>query len=216
MLALVLLAFVVSTCAAHGAARGDWRTYKAAGFSIALPSSWRVVPQSDTQLRALIERLESRRKFDLALQYLAILNDPYQRGRAGGFSFQAFPWPADDYPITTDLVVRRMQVPPTLATDEKTLRRFAVGLADGLRPQVRKDGGTVSAVRPVRLPAGPAFTFNGSTPLDSTYGGAKSAFGIFVVGSGRTVYMIHFRADSRAYSARARTFSRIASTISFR
>lgn len=211
---LVLLAFVVGTAAPQAAPGDAWSTYKTAGFSIGLPSSWKVVPQSDPQLRALIERLRSRGKFDLAQQYVQILNDPYQRG--GGFAFQAFPWPADDYPITTDLIVRHTRVPQTLRADGKALREIAIGLAGELRLQLRKDGGTVSAVHPTRIPAGPAFAFHGSTPLDPSYGGAKSAFGLVVVGSGRTVYMIQLRGDSRAYSSRAAKFARIASTISFR
>ena len=210
------LAFVLGVAASPAANHDTWTTYRsdAPRFSIALPSSWRTVPRSDAELRALIRRLRSQGKIDLAQQYVQILSDPYQRG--GQFAFQSFLWPADDYPITTDMTVRLTRVPQALRKDGKALREMTVGFADELRREMRKDGGTLSSVRPTRIPAGPAYAFNGTTPLDPSYGGAKSAFGVVVTGSGHTVYMVQFRADSRAYAARAATFARIASTISFR
>jgi hypothetical protein len=162
----------------------------------------------------VIRLLRSQGKLDLAQQYVRILKDSYQRG--GQFAFQAFPWPADDYPITTDMTVRLTRVPQVLGKDGKALRAMTVGLADELRREVRKDGGTLSSVRRTRMPAGPAYALDGTTPLDPSYGGAKSAFGVVVTGSGHVVYIVHFRADSHAYATRAGTLARIASTISFR
>jgi hypothetical protein len=213
---LAVLASVLSVAASRAANHDAWTTYRSdvPRFSIALPSSWRTVPRSDAALRTLIRRLRSQGKLDLAQQYGRILSDPYQRG--GQFAFQAFPWPADDYPITTDMTVRLARVPQVLGKDGKVLREMTVGLADELRKEVRKGGGTLGSVRRTRIPAGPAYAFDGTTPLDPSYGGAESAFGVVVTGSGHTVYMLQFRADSRAYAARAATFARIAATISFR
>ena len=89
---------------------------------------------------------------------------------------------------------------------------MTVGFADELRRDA-KGRRIASGVRPTRITAGPAYAFNGTTPLNPSYGGAKSAFGVVVTGSGHTVYMVQFRADSRCTS---RDLRRIASTISFR
>ena len=133
------LAFVLGVAASPAANHDTWTTYRsdAPRFSIALPSSWRMLSSVGCRLRALIGVVRSQGKFDLAQQYGQILSDPYQRG--GLFAFQAFLWPADDHPITTD-----MTGDPTEShgsrKDGKALREMTVGFADELRREMRKDG----------------------------------------------------------------------------
>lgn len=111
VVAVVLVVSVVLADVAAGS-RSNWRKFAVSksGFSIQIPASWKVVPQSSTTLRALIHKLIAEHQLRLAAQYQVALTDPSGRQ---GFLFDAFQWPEIPGPFGTDVIVKELPLSGT-------------------------------------------------------------------------------------------------------
>jgi hypothetical protein len=84
-------------------------------------------------------------------------------------------------------------------------------VADGMRGPAT----TLHPVRFVRLPAGRAGLIRGVQRLDPSYGGAKTAFSLYLLLHGGKLYSIVFRTDSRYERRQSSTFEAIARTFGY-
>lgn len=203
MRAAVLLAALT---VAHG---GGWRTYSdaAAGFSLAVPGSWRVVPRADAALAALERRLQQRKQLALANE-LAVVAAERRRVKTT-FAFQALQWPAPAGPTVPDVAVRTepLTAHTTAAALPTIARQYAKALAGA-------KGATLQPLAQVRLPAGRAARITGSTPLGRAK--LRSGFVVYLLVHGPRLYSIAFRGSAAQTVSEAPLFARVAATLRFR
>ena len=172
------LAAVVSTAA-------GWHTVpdRAGGYSIAVPSSWQVVPRSTPALDALVKRLRDEKRTALAYQYAQIA--AVRRATHVVYSFQAFAWPAPAGRVVPDVTVK---IDPLAAgATAADLPRIARQIAKTLDAAP-----TATASMPVRrvVPAGPAQLVTGSTQVSKT---VRSRFALYLLIRGKRLYSVTFR-----------------------
>lgn len=204
--AVSLLAALCVAGAATAAKPKPWTRYvdKAAGFSITIPTDWGVVPRTPAQVKALVAKLKKRKQTDLAKQYQAILDNPATRKDLSEFEFQAFLWPAPASPVETDVQVRVTAIAKTYEPADLP----AIGKV--FARQFKGPGRRVSGPKSVELGAGRSVVISGTVPLGKQYGGAKTAFTLYLfVGKGR-LYQVSFRTDSRSQTRVAPLFALIA------
>jgi hypothetical protein len=189
--------FVVLAWLAPGTASavGSWRTVDdaAAGFSIAVPGTWRLVPHSTPALARLVHRLATEKRTALATQYAEILAARRVRNSAD-FRFQAFPWPAPKGAVVPDVTVKID--PLRRGTRPSALPLIARQIAKALSRS--KAAGVATTVRRV-LPGGTAYVVTGTTRLSRT---TRSRYAVYLLIHGRRLYSISFRGPATAAETR--------------
>ena len=193
MRAAALLAAVCLTAAATAHA-ADWRrvTDAAAGYSIAVPSGWHVVPRSLPQLQARIRQEVKAKHTALATQFAEVA--AARRAAHTTYRFQAFAWPPPKGAVVPDVTVKTDRL--TKGTTSAALPAIARQIAKSLS---RSAGAKVAA--PVRrtLPAGRAVLVSGSLRLSKA---VRSRFALYLLVHGRTLYSLTFRGPRTAAEQR--------------
>jgi hypothetical protein len=186
--AAVVLALAAALAPAAHAGSGDaWRVVRdpAAGFSIAVPAGWRVVPRSTPALKALVVRLRGRKQVALSNQLTAILA-ARRNAPSGGFRFQAFAWPPPDGQIVPDVSVK-----VDAAAPKATARDLPVLAKQIERALGSARGTTVEHPVAERLPAGHGIRLAGTVRLGKT--SRRSGFTLHLLLRGRRLYSLSFR-----------------------
>ena len=193
-LAVTVLA-VACLMSGTASAAGSWRTVDdaAAGFSIAVPGTWRLVPRSTPALARLVHRLATEKRTALATQYAEILAARRVPNRAV-FRFQAFAWPAPKGAVVPDVTVTID--PLRRGTRPSSLPLIARQIAKALSGS--KAATVATTVRRV-LPGGTAFVVTGTTRLSRT---TRSHYAVYLLIHGRRLYSISFRGPATAAETR--------------
>ena len=185
---------MLRSSAGSAAAAVSWRTVAdpGAGYSIAVPTAWQVVPRSTPRLNALIARLRDDERAALANQYAQIAAT--RRATHTVYRFQAFAWPPPQGRVVPDVTVKTD--PLTAGTTQAALPYIARQIAKAL-----SGSATATASTPVRrtLPAGPAVVVTGMTSVTKV---VRSRYAIYLLIHGRKLYSVSFRGPKTAVEDR--------------
>lgn len=174
--------------AGSAAAPAPWThvTDSVAGYSIAVPASWQVVPRSTQRLDARVAQARRLKQFALANQFAEIAAVRRKTGTV--YRFQAFAWPPPKGAVVPDVTVRIAAL--THSTTRVALPLIARQIAKSL-----SRAASVSASRRLALPAGEAYEVAGSIPLSKTI---RSRFAIYLLMHRRQLYSLTFRGPATA------------------
>lgn len=201
----VLVALLLSMSLAPTAAAAGWRTYRdaAGGFSIAVPSSWQVVPHSTADVRRLAKRLQAQHRTALAMQLEEIAAS--RRTQPAVYRFQALQWPAPKGATIPDVTVK--------VDDVDRAARLSVIAAQFEKALGSPKGATVEPAKAVKLPAGPAVRISGTTRLGTKL---HSAYVVYLILRPARLYSVAFRCVASQERHEEPLFARIASRFRLR
>jgi hypothetical protein len=183
--AAAALAAVVCAGVSGAAAADGWRTVtdRPAGYAIAVPRPWQVVPASSTRLRALILRAAKAKRTALATQLAAVA--AARKTAQPVYRFQAFAWPGPPGPVVPDVTVKTDLL--TTGTRASALPRIAQQIVKAL---ARSSAATASVTAARRLPAGRAMLVSGTMRLSKS---VRSRYSVYLLIHGRTLFSLSFR-----------------------
>ncbi len=210
--ALVSLLAAASLASGAAAKNVPSTTYvdKADGFAITVPTVWKLVPRSETALKAAITALKKSKSAEnhaLASTFSSILASAGGRSGLSAYRFQAFAWPADPgTPLLTEVSVG------VVATSKAVGKSQLPALGDEYANAFASNAGSKILVpKAVTLPAGPAELVVGSIPAG---GGLATGVELYLIPHGKHVYELSFQIDARAL-AQATLFTSMAQHFAF-
>ena len=188
--------------------KGTTYVSQSGGYALTLPTTWKLVPRTTTQMKALIATLAKKKATAaLADAYKQIMNSAAGRAGMKAYDIQAFAWPADpSTPIPTEVSLGI----------EKTSRAYgkkdlpAVG-AEYANELSANKGSKVAVPKIVTLPAGPAELIYASIPAG---GGFSTGVELYLIPHGKRLYELSFQIDAQ-YLQQATLFPAIAKLLKF-
>jgi len=183
--AVIFLVPLTATASRLDQTGATWKVYRDPinGFRLALPSDWNVVPNSDTQVNLVIQRLEAKHKVALAGIYQNIVRTT----DVSHFVFEAFHFtPSALIQPTFTLSVTRSS---RILASPKGLASIASSESKQL---IRNEGLDLVEAKVVKLPAGNAAFIEGTEVVAST----RSLLEIYVIGHEARLYDLTFRTSA--------------------
>jgi hypothetical protein len=164
---------------------------KSGGYSLTIPTSWKLVPRAVPQVKALIARLKKTKQAHLASTYSSIISSAAGRTSVTAYRFQAFAWPQSaGTPLLTQVSLGI--VTTTKAYGASSLTAIGAQFASSL---ASAKGSKITVPKRVNLPAGPASFIEGTIPAG---GGLSNGIELYLIPHGKRLYELSFQTDARA------------------
>ncbi len=199
---------VVAAAAAAGAGAknvpGTTYVDNANGYSVTIPTAWKLVPRSKPALTALVAQLKKKKKKQttLASTYSSILSSQGGLNGLKAYVFQAFAWPAElGTPLLTEVSVGIVKTSKAYTT--KDLPAIGAEFANALSST---KGSKIIVPKQVKLPAGAAEFIEGTIPAGT---GLSTGVELYLIPHGKRLYELSFQIDARGLS-QATLFTSIA------
>ena len=196
----------LATVVGAGAAKTQPSTIyvdKAGGYAIAIPKTWQLIPRTQSDVKALITKLEKKKStVALANFYSTILAS--QAGKSGikAYRFQAFDWPGS----LTSPVPIQVSVGITAARRAYTAKDLASIGAVFAKALASNKGAKVTVPKTVTLPSGKAELIEAAVPIG---GGVTNGAELFLIPHGKNLYELSFQIEA-SQLAKATLFTSIA------
>ena len=196
----------LATVVGAGAAKTQPSTIyvdNAGGYAIAIPKTWQLIPRTQSDVKALITKLEKKKStVALANFYSTILAS--QAGKSGikAYRFQAFDWPGS----LTSPVPIQVSVGITAARRAYTAKDLASIGAVFAKALASNKGAKVTVPKTVTLPSGTAELIEAAIPIG---GGVTNGAELFLIPHGKNLYELSFQIEA-SQLARATLFTSIA------
>jgi hypothetical protein len=205
--ALAITAVVLALAGATPAMGGTtgWRQYQEHGFSLSLPSSWRLVPATRAKTTALATRLRADGQTKLAITYDSIANDAFQWQPPP--RMHAFQWPVPPTAVSTDMLVRSYP-----GAGSASLGTLAHVLASELAKQ---QGVKLTAPLHMSGTAEDCYRIEVRAKLDKTYGAQASYTLVYLLLHSRTLYNVSVRGEAGLGASYRPLANRIAESFHF-
>ena len=199
--ALAIAAVVVGLVApATSVGTSGWRKHQEHGYSLSLPSSWRLVPTTRAKTIALASHLRAQGQTKLATVYDSIANEKYQWQPPP--NMHAFEWPSA---VFTDMLV------VTNPTGSGSLSAIAQVLVTEFQKSARH-GEKVAAPVHMSGTAEDCYRIEIRGTLPKTYGAQASYTLYYLFAHGKRLFGLYVRGESGIGSGVA---DRIASSFRF-
>ena len=207
--AALLLAVVSLLLPGTGGAARGWKTYRSnAGFSIAVPAGWQVIPPTRASRLALAAKLRASGQAERArlVGSYALPGHTGVRGRV----FQAVQYPALAGALTTEVIVSWTKLPAASRT-ASGLRALSSHVSGQL---AREEGVTLATrqPRPVMFQHGRGYLIYGSAPAAGP-AGPRTGFATYLLLGHGGAFNLTLRTDSRYFDFFKNAFGAIAATF---
>jgi hypothetical protein len=190
---LVAVLIAAGSLAAGAAATNQpGTTYvdQADGFSVTIPTIWKLVPRSKAAVTTEIAELKKKKAdAELAATYTSIISTAAGVSGLTAYRFQAFEWPVDpDTPILTEVSIGIVKT--AKAYGKKDLPAIGATYANALSAA---KGSKVVVPKTITLPVGPAEFIEGTIPAGT---GLDNGIELYLIPHGKRVYELSFQVDA--------------------
>jgi hypothetical protein len=181
---------------------------KTGGYSITIPTTWKLVPRTIPQVKALAARLKKKKATaELASTYTSIISSTGGKSGLKAYRFQAFDWPqTGSTPLLAEVSVGVVKT--TKAYGPASLAAIGAEYANSLSANT---GSKITVPKRVTLPVGPAEFIEGTIPAGS---GLSNGIELYLIPHGKRLYELSFQVDAK-YLRQATLFTAIARLFKF-